>query len=290
MSKAIRLLVALQLALLPPLAAQESIDTLFPAAPSGLVNDLAGIIPADVEGRVTARLEHLRQTTGGEVAVVTLPGIGDQAAGDVALRIGRRWGVGGQFPVGDPRRNAGAVLLLVPRTDDHRGAVYISTGQGVEGIVTDALAGRIADQMLPALREGDYGGATDLGTTLLADAIARGLGSTDSTLLVPDRGDAGPPRFVFVILLVIIVAIFLAIRSGGRGGPRGGGRGGGIHAGDVLSAILWSSLSGRHGGGGGFGGGGFGGGGFGGGGFGGGGFGGFGGGGGFSGGGAGRGF
>ncbi len=82
---------------------------------------------------------------------MTLPTIGDYAASDVALEIGRAWGVGATARVGDERRNAGVVVLLVPKSGDRPGRIFIATGRGVEGIVTDAGAGRIRDLMRPQL-------------------------------------------------------------------------------------------------------------------------------------------
>lgn len=290
MRKAIGAALALQLVVAVPLVAQGAVDSLFPATPGGPVTDAAGIIPDSVEQLVTARLSHLREATGGEIAVVTLATLAGQEPGQVALAIGRRWKVGGDYPVGDKRRNAGVVLLLVPSTPDQRGALYISTGQGVEGFITDARAGQISDEMLPALRDGDYGDAVNIGTALLTDEIARALGSTDTTLV--QQGEPGPGIGGLVLLAallgMILVAVLIAVGSnrGGRGGPRGGSGGGRRRHPDLMGPIIWGALGGFRGGGG-FGGG-FGGGGFGGGG--GGGFGGFGGGGGFSGGGAGRGF
>lgn len=275
--------MALQLvAAVGPVGAQQA-QRPFPAQPTGMVTDAADIIPADTEARVTERLTRLRDSTGGEVAVVTLPDIGDRAAADVAVAIGRSWGVGGAFAVGDRRRNAGVVLLVVPRTEDHAGAVFIAPGQGSEGFLTDARSGQIADAMLPALREADYGSAVDLGTTLITDLIARELGATDSTLMVDSRDGPSLGTVIFLLVLggLILAAVLVPI-AGSQGGPGGGITGGGRRrrrSGGWGGPLIW-------GGGGGFGGG-FGGGGFGGGG---GGFGGFGGGGGFSGGGAGRGF
>lgn len=243
-----------------------------------MVTDAAGILPADVIERVSVRLTRLRDSTGGEVAVVTLGSIGDRPAADVALEIGRAWGVGGAYPVGDRRRNAGVVLLLVPRTEERRGAVYLASGQGTEGFLTDAAAGRIVDAMMPALREADYGTAVDIGTTLVTDLVARELGATDPAILV-ERERSPPIGLILTLILIVVIvaAVIAAVSSAGGGGGRGG-----ITRTRRRSPnpYIWGS---------GFGGG-LGRGGFGGGGFGGGGFGGFGGGGGFSGGGAGRSF
>src|SRR3990170_3652761 len=104
---------------------------------------------------------------GAEVAVVTLPTINDRAPVEVAVAIGRAWGVGAKAAIGSQQRNAGVVMLLVPRTSEHKGEIFIASGTGTEGFVTDARSGAIADQMLPALRQGDYGAAVDLGTSVL---------------------------------------------------------------------------------------------------------------------------
>ena len=276
MTKAIGALLALQLAFAPPALGQAALDSIVPDRPAGLVTDVAGVLDAATRARVEARLGRLRDSTGAEVAVVTLDDLRGRAAAEVAVAIGRRWGVGGSFPVGDPRRNAGAVLLLVPRTAGHAGAIDLRSGSGSEGFLTDARAGRILDAVMPSLRDAEYGAAIDRATTLLADLFARELGSADSALVVPSRRVPASRILVFVLVLAIVLALVLVVGGVSGGPPRGGGR----RRGGWGGPTIW---------GGGFGRGGFGHGGFGGGGFGGG-FGGFGGGGGFSGGGAGRGF
>jgi hypothetical protein len=81
MIKGIGALTALQLMAVAPLLAQQP-ERLFPERPTGLVSDVAGIISEEVEARVEARLARLRDSTGGEVAVVTLPTIDGRAASD----------------------------------------------------------------------------------------------------------------------------------------------------------------------------------------------------------------
>lgn len=271
MRKGIGALVALQLGLAAWLPAQGTgVAALFPARPTGFVTDVAGIIDAGSRATIERRLQHLRDVTGAEVAVVTLPTIQNYAPAEVALAVGRAWGVGADAKIGDARRNAGVVMLLVPRTAEHRGEINFAIGQGLEGAITDAASGQIADAMIPQLRDAQYGPAADLGTQLVADRIARELGVQDSSLVKP------PSRSVHVPVRTIVIIVIVLLAAASSGGGRGGRRRGGGWMGPIIF-------------GGGFGRGGFGGG-FGGGGFGGGGFGGFGGGGGFSGGGGGRSF
>ncbi|MEO8452326.1 MAG: TPM domain-containing protein [Gemmatimonadota bacterium] len=260
-----------------PLAAQrEGIDSLVPARPTGYVTDVAGIVPPDVRTRIEATAARLRQLTGAEMAIVTLPRIGDYAPADVALAIGRTWKVGADAQIGDQRRNAGLVVLLVPRLENRTGSghLFIATGQGLEGIVTDALAGRIQTAMRQSFAGGDYGPGLEAGVNQLAALIARGMGVTDSVLASGDKSirqrqdnrSSNPKYF----LLLIVVLVFAVLSRSGRG-PRGGGGFGGGWGPIILGGLLGG---GRRGGGGGSWGGG-------------GGFGGFGGGGGFSGGGSG---
>ena len=274
--KATRALGLLQL--IPALLVGQAgspVTALFPARPTDYLTDVAGLVDASTAREINGLAARLRSATGAELAIVTLPTVNDRAPGDVALAIGRAWGVGGKGAIGDSARNAGLVLLVVPRTADHKGELYLSTGRGVEGIITDAISGRILDLMIPDLRAQRYGPALLLGTQAVASTVAKGYGVTDSVLAAADPfqgstdgGDGGiNPQVIFVIIIVIFMIVSAISRNsrGGRGGggPFIGGMGG------------WGGGSGW-GGGGGFGGGG-----------GGGGFGGFGGGGGFSGGGAG---
>jgi uncharacterized protein len=273
-AKAIALLAVLQLTASLATAQRPGIDRLFPPEPVGYVNDFASVVDPGSAAAMEDLITRLRSATGAELAVVTLPTIEDYAPVDVGVAIIRRWGIGAKAEVGDARRNAGLVLLLVPRKEGvpNSGKIQVAVGQGLEGIVTDAAAGQVSDLMLPELREGKYGPALLTGTRALAARIAQGYGVSDSSLTtgpsaVPPAGSV-PQRSLFRALFPILLFL-LFMGLSGRGRRRRGG-------------IYWGGpwIGGGWGGGGGFGGGGFGGGGFGG----------FGGGGGASGGGAGRSF
>ena len=244
--------------------------------PRGLVNDFAGVIPAEAAAHIERIARDVRDKTQGEMAVVTLGDLGGRASSDIALRIGREWKVGKMADIGDKSRNAGVVILVVPKeaSSDGQGSCRIETGQGAEGFITDATAGEICREAIRFFQQKDYGGGIEWITQRVAQRFAQEFNVTlDSAvgstvrMPAPQRG-ARPKGSISPITMLIILFIVLSMLGGGRrrgclpwwlpfiGGFGGGGRGGG-----------W--------GGGGFGGGG------------GGGFGGFGGGGGFSGGGGG---
>jgi len=237
-------------------------------APRGYINDFAGVLDSASIAHMQAVIADVREKTRGEIVLVTLPDIGDRQDADVAVQIGRQWGVGAKGEAGDPAKNLGLVVLLVP-LKNHRpgtGQIFIATGRGAEGFLPDARVGRIRDAMAQYLVREEYGAGLAVGVDLIAQAFARefGVTITGTAAPVPDSGDS--ERRPVPVGWLIALVIFLLLVTRGRIlwlpfwlGGFGSGRGG------------WSGGGGSGGGGG----------------FGGGGFGGFGGGGGFSGGGAG---
>src|SRR2546422_6035276 len=235
--------------------------------PRGYVNDFAGVLDAASVAHMDAVIAEVRDKTRGEIAVVTFPDIDDRPAADVALEIGRRWGVGAKGEAGDPAKNLGVVVLLVPQKN-HRpgtGQIFIATGRGAEGFLTDARVGRIRDAMTPYLAREDYGAALALGVDLVAQAFAQEFGITFSGVPPPDAGEGGAPELPikWLILAVVLLIVFsrgriflLPFWLGGMGRGRSGwsGSGGGWGGG-------WGGGSGGGGGGGGGGGRGWGGGG-----------------------------
>ena len=214
-------------------------------------------------------MNDVRAKSGGEIAVVTLRDLGGRDVGEVALRIGREWKVGAAAKIGDATRNAGVVILVVPKetSSDGNGHVSIETGQGSEGFITDGETGRHRPRGDAAHAARDYGDAIELMTQRVAQHFAASFNfSLDSAGPAPRRARSRPATAGREDSLRSWCSSsscsLVLLLSRGRG-----------------SGCLWLALASGRGGGGWGGGGGFGSGG-------GGGFGGFGGGGGFSGGGS----
>src|SRR5467141_1104260 len=188
--------------------------------PRGFVNDFAGVLDSGSIRHVEAVIQEVREKTGGEIAVVTLSDLEGRAASDVAVQIGREWGVGAKGEAGDPKKNLGVVVLLVPRKNDRPGTgdIFIATGRGAEGFLTDARVGRIRDAMLPALAAEDYGKGLGLGVDLIAQAFATEFGVTltnpEYAMPPPVTGDS--PRITIPLVWLIAVLILLHIVKLGR--------------------------------------------------------------------------
>src|SRR4029078_10265528 len=100
---------------------------------------------------------------------------------------GRQWKVGKIGNPGDPTRNAGAGILLVPKetSKDGRGHCFIATGRGAEGFITDADGGGICREATPAFIEKDYSAGLELVTLRTAERFAKEFNFTLDTALVP---------------------------------------------------------------------------------------------------------
>ncbi len=138
--------------------------------PQGYVNDFAHVIPAANANTIKAIIDVVRAKSGGEIVVVTLPDLHGRPIEEVSLQIGREWKVGKNAKPGDPARNTGVIILVVPKetSSDHRGQLRTEVGYGAEGFITDATTGQIRDEALTLFRQGDYGGGIELMTLRVA--------------------------------------------------------------------------------------------------------------------------
>src|SRR5918999_6610625 len=150
--QAIGALVALQAIQVPPAPRGFS-----PTAAEVVVDD-ANVLSADAEATINRIALLLKQRTGGELAVVTVSDIGQRDPADIAREIGRQWGVGAQAEPGDRVRNAGVVILVVPKetNSDGRGRCRIEVGRGAEGFISDSDGGELCRAATPTFQRRDY--------------------------------------------------------------------------------------------------------------------------------------
>ena len=238
-----------------------TLQAIQPPAPTGRVNDFAGVLSAESEAVMLRIVEDVLAKSGGEIAVVTLADIGVREPEEWALEIGRQWGVGARGNPGDRARNAGVVILLVPKETNSsgRGECRIEVGNGAEGFITDGTAGTICREAVPYFAQGDYSRGLTLVTARVAERFAGEFGfSLDTTLApalsrqprtVPTGMPRGPSlgNIIFTLFIVMLILqsfggrrrrrgrrgrsgcfpIFIPMGGGGWGGHRGGGWGGG---------------------------------------------------------------
>jgi len=216
--------------------------------PQGYVNDFAGVLSAPARSQMTALCAEVDQKAHAQVAVVTIRSLEGIPLQEFANRLFKQWAVGYK-----PDDRGVLVLLAV---SDRK--YWVEVGYGLEPILPDGKVGGFGREIVPLLRQNDYGGAMLQLTSRIAEVIAQDRGVTLGSR-VPmkprERESRRIPQGAVLLFLLAIVVIgkvigFLVRLFTGGGNPRGRGRGLGLGGG-------WWFLGG--GGGGGWGGGGFGG-------------------------------
>jgi uncharacterized protein len=211
------------------LAAAEKVEQL---SPQGYVNDFAGVIDPDSRQRITALCEELDQKADAQLAVVTIHTLEGDTAQNFANRLFEKWGVG---PKGKDR---GVMVLLA--VDDHK--YWTEVGYGLEPILPDGKVGGFGRQMLPLLRQNQYGAAllqisSQIAATIAEDrgvTLAQGTpGATPPPAESPQPSIFGiPPALLNLLILLLIfggwrLLAFLFALGGLSRSRRGGGYRGG---------------------------------------------------------------
>jgi uncharacterized protein len=112
-------------------------------------------------------------------------------------------------------KNDNGILLLVSIGDRK---VRIEVGQGLEGVLTDALSNRIIrNEIAPNFRRGDYEG----GVVAAVDAIikaTKGEYKADNVTARGKRGGGGTGAFALIIFIVLGVFTYTALFAKGCAG------------------------------------------------------------------------
>jgi uncharacterized protein len=211
----------------------ESVSTL--PAPTGYVNDFAGVLSPDIKQSVESLCTQVDRQAHAQIAVVTVKTIdGDQSIEEFATALEDKWKVGAK----GTDRGVLMLFVMTPR----RGRIEV--GYGLEGILNDAKVGDIGRSMVPAATQGDYNTAIPLGVGQIARIIATDAGVTLTQQPVHQyhRQQQAPVQLTLTELLlgggVILLVLFFLVKTGNTGliffllgnlmgGGFGGGRGGG---------------------------------------------------------------
>ncbi len=211
--------------------------------PQGYVSDFASVISADGRAPLEAYCASVEQSTGVQMALVTIPSLEGEPVEDVANTIFRAWGVG------QKGKNEGILLLLA--IQDRRSRLEV--GYGLEPILPDGLSGGILRQMRPALRQGDYGDAMLAAAETIGNTVAQAKHATIAVSAPPRRyRPTATDSFPWSIIYIGIALLYLLVRTivrRGQGGSFGGGILSGLFLGNALDrSTFGSSGSGGFGG------------------------------------------
>jgi uncharacterized protein len=194
------------LALLPATAQAQATQPPMPASvmkyvppspnPEGFIRDVPGVLGTEQRRQLNARITDIQQRIHGDIGVAILSDIGDIPPYEIGTAIYRAWKIGTVAPIGNARRDVGALVLLVPKelAPNRKGQCWITTGRGSEGAIVDAAAGRICrDRVIPAMKARAYAAAVDSAITGIEHLYLVGLDSiTTSQATARPRATPAP--------------------------------------------------------------------------------------------------
>jgi len=197
----------------------------------GFVTDTAGVLSESEDEQLESALQLYKEQTTNEIAVLIVNTADGEPLADIAVEVGREWGVGS-------KENDNGILILIAYEDRE---LFIATGYGLEGAVPDIVAKGIIDSdIVPYFREGQYFDGIQSGI----DSLQKHIGGeyTADRYAEDDDGPGWAGGLVFFLFFAfqITVAILGRSKSWWLGGVLGG------IAGIVLTALYgwWWSIPG----------------------------------------------
>lgn len=113
----------------------------------GRVNDYAGMLSSATEQQLEAALAEFERTDSTQIVVLTIPSLEGDSLEDFSMRVAESW------KIGQKGLDNGAILLI--SKNDRK--LRIEVGYGLEGKLTDLMAGRIIrDVITPQFKAGQF--------------------------------------------------------------------------------------------------------------------------------------
>ncbi|MGD9236336.1 MAG: TPM domain-containing protein [Desulfobacterales bacterium] len=114
---------------------------------TGRVNDTAGMLSAATRQQLEDVLVGLEQTDSTQIVVLTIPSLGGEVLEEFSIKVVEQW------KIGRKGLDNGAMLLIAKK--DRK--IRIEVGYGLEGTLTDLMAGRIIRNVIvPQFKAGNF--------------------------------------------------------------------------------------------------------------------------------------
>lgn len=173
------------------------------------VSDPDAIVDAVTIGEIDTVLASLERTTTVQVAVVVVRSIGENDIFEFAQALFNDWGIGGK------EADNGLLILMVE--DQH--TIRFHTGEGVEGVLPDAVCKRIQrDHMVPEFRKGNYSAGLLAGVQQVAKILTDPQYAEELREPAAEEGSdwVGFVTFLFIFVAPPLLIIFIIKAARGK--------------------------------------------------------------------------
>lgn len=160
------------------------------------------ILSSSATDRINQLLHSLNQRTGIEIAVVAIEGEQNTSARDVSMELFDAW------KIGKKGEDNGIIIILTKASRE----VFIRTGYGVEGYLTDALSTRIVNNyMIPYFKKGQWDEGFLSGVSQIVSLLEKDYGNISLKTENKTKNYFVISLFYLIISLIYFVVALIVI-------------------------------------------------------------------------------
>src|SRR5512140_2228286 len=163
----------------------------------GHVSDYAVLLSPARAAALEQELSDFERSDSTQIVLLTIPTLGGENLEEFSIKVAEAWKIG-QKGVDN------GVILLVAKAERK---VRIEVGRGLEGKLTDLVAGRIIRaEIAPKFKAGDFDGGIAAGVNALVQVV-KGEYQAPRDL---HQGKKGAPPIFTLLVFLAVAAVFLS--------------------------------------------------------------------------------
>ncbi len=160
---------------------------------TGRVNDTASMVSEQTREKLENMLEQFEKTDSTQIVLLTIPSLEGEVLEVFSMKVVEKW------KIGQENLDNGALLLIA--RDERK--IRIEVGYGLEGRLTDLIAGRIISrEIVPRFRNGQIDEGISAGLVAMINAV-RGEYKQDGAGSEPAQ-DSDPFGLIFILIFAFI--------------------------------------------------------------------------------------
>ncbi|MBF0361672.1 MAG: TPM domain-containing protein [Oligoflexia bacterium] len=163
---------------------------------NGRINDYAQMLSTETKADLEMRLEELEKSDTTQLVFLSIPSLEGDSLEEFSIRVADKWKIG-------QKKIDNGVILLVAKNDRK---VRIEVGKGLEGKLTDLIAGRIIrENIVPYFKRGNYQDGVVEGIKSIVQVVNGEYISKNSTsATVATDGDLNWKEIIATIITILI--------------------------------------------------------------------------------------
>jgi uncharacterized protein len=175
----------------------------------GHVNDYAGMMSQETRLKIENELKAFEQSDSTQIAILTIPSLEGEVLEQFSIKVAEAW------KIGQKGKDNGAILIVSLQDRKTR----IEVGRGLEGKLTDLMAGRIVNFVInPRFKRNDFDGGFIAATQAIIDAT-RGEFKADERPAPTrkKRSSSLPVLFIFGAIALLTLGRISRVLGGAAG-------------------------------------------------------------------------